>query len=238
MDRKTRIIIGIAVVGILLATGAVIRAQGGNQVRACANCQPPQGGSGLPVIKGPMKITPVGEALSQLSFDDGTCESGLGAGVTVTSFVDFDVPTQCIQGGLDVVGLTSRMNTGAGTAFAFGQAGPAPPPVGAAFFTAIALPPLGACPATALSAQPVGPGVAVVTATANFFAGVRNTGFLGRDSNGVPAGRIWLNCGACGMTQYTPTTLSNLGLGGNWMIRVTVEDQNCIPVELIGFDVS
>jgi hypothetical protein len=40
------------------------------------------------------------------------------------------------------------------------------------------------------------------------------------------------------MTQYTPTDHSGLGLGGNWMIRVTVEDQNCVPVELMGFDVS
>jgi len=78
----------------------------------------------------------------------------------------------------------------------------------------------------------------VITATANFFAGHQNTGFGGRDSNGPPAGRIWLNCGTCGMTQYSPTTLSGLGLGGNWMIRVTVEDQNCVPVELMGFDVS
>ena len=47
-----------------------------------------------------------------------------------------------------------------------------------------------------------------------------------------------LNCSFCGMTQYSPTDLTNLGLGGNWMIRVTVEDQNCIPVELMGFDVE
>ena len=64
------------------------------------------------------------------------------------------------------------------------------------------------------------------------------TGFAGRDSNGPPAGRIWLNCAACGMTQYSLTDLSNIGLGGNWMIRVTVEDQNCVPVELMGFDVE
>ena len=63
-------------------------------------------------------------------------------------------------------------------------------------------------------------------------------GFAGRDTNGPPAGRIWLNCSFCGMTQYSPTDLSGLGLGGNWMIRVTVEDQNCVPVELMGFDVS
>ncbi len=63
------------------------------------------------------------------------------------------------------------------------------------------------------------------------------SGFDGRDSNGPPAGRIWLNCATCGMTQYSPTDLSGIGLGGNWMIRVTVE-YFCIPVELMGFDVS
>ena len=39
------------------------------------------------------------------------------------------------------------------------------------------------------------------------------------------------------MSQYTPTDLSGIGFGGNWMIRVTVEDQNCIPVELMDFTV-
>ena len=80
---------------------------------------------------------------------------------------------------------------------------------------------------------------AVITGTANFFAGMRTpNGFAGRDSNGPPAGRIWLLCGGCGMTQYSPTDLSGIGLGGNWMIRVTVEDQNCVPVELMDFMVS
>ena len=242
MNRRSLVILGIVAAVSLVATGAVISAQGGGQARACANCAPPAAPPGsLPSVdRGPMTITRVGDALSVLSFDDGTCESGLGAGVTVTDYVDFDVPTQCVMGGLDIVALTSRMNSGIGTAFAFGQSGAAAPPAGGGGFIGITpLPALGACPATALSSRPVGPGAAVITGTANFYAGLRTpTGFAGRDSNGPPAGRIWLDCAGCGMTQYTPTTLSNIGLGGNWMIRVTVEDMNCVPVELMGFDVS
>ena len=240
MNRKSLILFGVVVVVILLATGAMIRAQGQGQVRACAGCEPPEGFQELPPLdRGPMTITSVGDALSILSFDDGTCESGLGAGAAVTDFVDFDVPTQCIQSGLDIVGLTTRMNSGSAQNFAFAQAGGTPPPPGGGVSIPITnIPPMGACPATALTTRAIGPGAAVVTGTSNFFAGHQNTGFGGRDSNGPPAGRIWLNCATCGMTQYSPTDLAGLGLGGNWMIRVTVEDQNCVPVELMGFDVG
>lgn len=240
MNRKSWIMVGVVMVTILVATGAVMRAQGVERVRECANCAPPQSSTPLPPIeRGRMTETPVGEALSVLSFDDNSCEAGLGAGVTVTDLVDFDVPTQCVMGGLDIVGLTSRMNTGSASAFAFAQSGATPPAAGSVSTAAMgSLPALGACPSTALSSRAIGPGAAVITGTANFFAGHVNTGFAGRDTNGVAAGRIWLNCATCGMTQYTPTTLSGLGLGGNWMIRVTVEDQDCVPVELMGFDVS
>jgi hypothetical protein len=40
------------------------------------------------------------------------------------------------------------------------------------------------------------------------------------------------------MTQYSPAVLTGLGLGGTWMIRLTVEDQNCVPVELMGISIS
>jgi len=245
MSRKSLVVLTVVAVAILIATGTVIRAQGQGDVRACQNCLPPQGGGNpLPPTRGPMTQTSVGDALSILSFDDGTCESGLGAGTTmaVTDLVEFDVPTQCLTGGLDVVGVTTRINTGMTiNNFAFAQAGAAPPP-------ALGVPtvplgsgiaPIGPCAtSTALTSRPLGPSAAVITGTANFFAGVQASGFVGRDTNGAPAGRIWLLCSFCGMTQYTPTTLGTLGLGGNWMIRVTVEDQNCIPVELMGFDVS
>ncbi len=196
-----------------------------------------------PLPRGPMTITPgENEATSVLSFDDGTCEAGLGAGVTVTDLVDFDVPTQCIQSGLDIVGLTARMNTGSGTAFAFGQSGAIPPAAGAAGTAALgsAIASAGPCPATGgLATRAIGPGAAVITGTANFFAGLRTpSGFAGRDSDSPPAGRIWLLCATCGMTQYSPAFLSGLGLGGNWMIRVTVEDANCVPVELMEFSID
>ncbi|MCP4902354.1 MAG: hypothetical protein GY906_35755 [bacterium] len=195
-----------------------------------------------PVARGPMTVTqdPI-KALSVLSFDDGTCEGGLGAGVTITDLVDFDVPTQCFQAGLDIVGLTARINTNTATAFAFAQSGATPPAAGGASTIALAtgITGLGPCPATGgFATRAIGPGAAVITGTANFFAGLAgNSVYAGRDTNN-PAGRIWLLCAGCGMTQYTPTTLSGLGLGGNWMIRVTVEDQNCLPVELMGFSVE
>jgi hypothetical protein len=172
-----------------------------------------------------------------LLFDDGTCESGLGAGVLVTDLVEFDTPTACAPN-FEVVALTTRMNTGSGTAFAFGQ-GAIPPIAGAAQFTPITnIGPFGACPATALTARPLPSGAGTITGT-KFFAGLRTpSGYAGRDTNGPPAGRIWLNCATCGMTQYSPTDLSALGLGGNWMIRVTVEETNLCPVELMGFDVE
>ena len=241
MNRKSWVILCLVAVAAVLTSTAIIYAQGGGaKVKACATCQSPAAPNFLPPVgKGPMQMQQsVGESV--LLFDDGTCESGLGAGVTVTDLVDFDVPTQCIQGGLDIVGLTTRMNTGVGTAFAFAQAGATPPAAGAV--PTIGIPTInafGPCPATALTSVSVGPGAAIITGTSNFFAGLRTpTGFAGRDSNGPPAGRIWLNCAGCGMTQYSPTDLSGIGLGGNWMIRVTVEDQNCVPVELMGFDVE
>lgn len=242
MNRKSLLVIIVAV-AVLVATGAVIKAQGKDQVRACAACAPPEGSHSLPSIpRGPMTIESVGETLSVLSFDDGTCESGLGAGTTqaVTDFVDFDVPTQCAQSGLQVVGLTTRVNTGqSASQFAFGQSGPTPPIAGGASLVPLtaAIPATGPCPATALTSRALN-APATITGTANFFAGMQVAGFAGRDTNGPPAGRIWLNCSFCGMTQYSPTDLSGIGLGGNWMIRVTVEDQNCVPVELMGFDVS
>jgi hypothetical protein len=243
MKRKSLVIVAIVAVAIVVMTGTMIRAQGGAQARACESCAPPPAGTPLPPIpRGPMKIDSIGDSLSILSFDDGTCESGLGAGTatTVTDYVDFDVPTQCVQGGLDVVGVTTRMNTGMAIGnFAFAQAGGNPPAAGNGTYVGITpINAIGPCPGTALTSRSFGPGAAVINGTSNFFAGVRASGFVGRDSNGPAAGRIWLVCGGCGMTQYSPTDLAGLGLGGNWMIRVTVEDQNCVPVELMGFDVS
>ena len=123
--------------------------------------------------------------------------------------------------------------------FAFGQSGASAPPVAGVKTVPLTapIPAFGPCPGTTLTSRAID-GSAVITGTANFFAGMRASGFAGRDTNGAPAGRIWLNCSFCGMTQYSPAVLRQIGLGGNWMIRVTVEEQNCIPVELMGFDVG
>jgi len=240
MKRRLVVIMGVVTLAILLTTGAVIKAQGQAAVSACATCAPPRGQvAGLPPLdRGPQTRTTVGDGLSVLLFDDGTCESGLGAAVPVTDFVEFDTPTGCGPY-FDVVGLTTRMNTGSATAFAFAQGGPTPPGAGAATFIPISsISPFGPCPATALTSRVIPQGAASVTGS-GFYAGLRTpTGYAGRDTNGPPAGRIWLNCATCGMTQYSPTDLSGLGLGGNWMIRVTVEELNLCPVELMGFDVG
>lgn len=235
-----------AVIAIAIAVSGTLTAESPRQLKAFAGgpVAEPLTEELPPVTKGAMtRKRDAVKALSVLSFDDGTCESGLGAGTTtfITDLVDFDVPTQCVQAGLDIVGVTTRMNSGQSiAAFAFAQGGATPPAAGAVGTVALAtaIPALGPCPATALSSRAIGPGAAVITGTSNFFAGVRAAGFVGRDTNGVAAGRIWLLCSVCGMTQYSPTALSGIGLGGNWMIRITVEDVNCIPVELMEFSVS
>lgn len=237
------IIVVAAAIMIVIASGGLLTADTPIGLRASSESPPaaPLTQHLPPVAKGPMTVTHSTEGLSVLSFDDGTCEAGLGAGATVTDLVDFDVPTQCIQSGLEIVAITSRMNTGSGTAFAFAQAGATPPAAGATLTAALpsAFSPLGPCPATTMSSRALASGAAVITGTSNFFAGLRTpSGFAGRDTNGGSAGRIWLLCATCGNTQYTPTALSGFGLGGNWMIRVTVEDANCVPVELMELSVS
>jgi hypothetical protein len=174
------------------------------------------------------------EATSILQLDDGSCEGGLGAGVAATSFQQFDVPTQCVMGGLDIIAVTSRMNTGNAQSLAFAQDGPAPT-VGGFTTTPAAFAGLGPCPSAVLQTVNVGTGN-VITGTGSFWAGLANTGFAGRDS--TTPGNVWLNCATCGMTQYSPAVLTGLGLGGTWMIRLTVEDQNCVPVELMGISIS
>jgi len=236
-------VIVAATVAIVIASGGLLTADTPIGLRASATS--PVAGPLTqvlpPIGKAPMTVTRAGDATSILSFDDATCEAGLGAGAIVTDLVDFDVPTQCVQSGLEIVAITSRMNTGTGTAFAFSQAGATPPAAGAVSTAALpsAFAPLGPCPATTMSSRALASGAAVITGTSNFFAGLRTpNGYGGRDTNGPPAGRIWLLCATCGNTQYTPTALSGFGLGGNWMIRVTVEDANCVPVELMELSVS
>lgn len=230
------LLLGLAAIALI---AVVANAQGPPRVKACATCAPANPNAPrLPALGmgGDTQIFrgPDGESVLQL--DDGTCESGLGAGTayTVTAFQEFDVPTQCVMGGLDIIAVTSRMNTGNAQSFAYQQAGPAPT-VGnfntaAAFFGAS-----GPCPATAVSQVGLGTGNAI-TGTSTFWAGLVNMGFAGRDTQ--TPGNVWLNCSVCQNSQYSPTDLSGAGLGGTWMIRVTVEDENCIPVELMEFEIE
>ncbi|MCP3961215.1 MAG: hypothetical protein GY719_25490, partial [bacterium] len=176
-----------------------------------------------PITKLPVKVTRNPErAVSVLSVDDGTCEGGLG-------FIDsrqaqavqrFSVPTICTQSGLEVIGLTSRVNSlsssGFLPSFALHQ-GPLAPNSGAADITrpltnaAVAG---GACPTAGTTAGLVNNAVspaAVVNNTTAFFAGVRGGGFFtGRDVNGPPAGANWL-INEAGGVAYSPTALSGFG---------------------------
>jgi hypothetical protein len=240
---KARVFLIVAAMVTLGAAGYLVADAPEVGLRASVNAPIMSGiPSQLPqVARGPMTIESVGEAQSQLFFDDGACDSGLGAGTTVTDLVDFDVPTQCIQGGLEVVAVTNRVNTGTMTAFAWAQAGATPPTIGAMNSTPIVpVAAIGPCPTNSPSffTQRVLPAGLTITGTANFFAGVKGNAYNGRDGDSVAAGRIWLLCLTCGQTQYSPALLTSFGLGGNWMIRVTVEDQNCVPVELMEFSIQ
>ncbi len=232
--------IAVLVIAVL-AFGGVITAQTPNRFSSAVGATPPGDLPPVdPVERGEMTITRTGDAQSVLSFDDGSCEGGLGVGsATWTGVVDFDVPTQCIQAGLDIVGLTARINTNSATALAFAQSGATPPAAGSLSTVGIAgIAGVGPCPATGgFATRAIGPGAAVITGTSNFFAGFRSFGAFGARDTGVPAGRIWALCATCTNTQYSPAALTGIGLGGNWMIRVTVEDQNCVPVELMDFSV-
>lgn len=194
-----------------------------------------------PVTRGPMTITPdPARAISVLQFDDGSCEAGLGlTGGTWSSLVDFDVPTQCVQAGLSVVGVTVKANTNTANQFVMYQAGAAPGTGRNIFALSSPIVGNGACPgAQALQTRAIAPGAAVVFDTSNFFAGLQGAAFIGRDTNGGSAGRLWLCTFATAASCYSPTYLAGLGFGGNWMIRVTVEDTNCVPVELQSISIS
>lgn len=193
-----------------------------------------------PVTRGAMSINSEPDrAVSVLQFDDGSCEGGLGlTSGSWSSLVDFDVPTQCVQAGLSVVGVTVKANSNTANSFIMYQAAAAPGTGRVAIPLSSPLVGNGGCPASqTLQTRAIAPGAAVVNGTANFFAGVYGNLFVGRDTNGVPAGRIWL-CQNMATACYSPTYLAGLGYGGNWMIRVTVEDSNCVPVELQSLTVS
>lgn len=231
-------IVMIALVVVLAVAGGLYAARPSHQPVAFNGGQPYSGTLPdvlPPVPRGPMTVTPAGEGLSVLQFDDGTCEGGLGLTCAPTCFyssiVDFDVPTQCIQAGLSIVGITGKMNTYSAASMVMFQAGASPQAGRQVVDLVPDILSNGVCPTNqGMVTRAVAPGLAVVFGTSNFFAGFYNNGFVGRDTNN-PAGRMWVRTNTTGGT-YSPAYLTSLGLGGNWMIRVTVEDQNCVPVEL------
>ncbi len=199
------------------------------------------------VEKGAMSVNKgVGDrAVSQLFFDDGTCEAQVGVPLPNTALVDFDVPSQCTQAGLSVIGVNAHVPYRFATAFTLRQAGASPGGPGSGLRVPFATPMTGGstgCGGQATTGvyRAVSP-AAIVTGTANFFGGVvmgSQGGWIGRDTNSTPQLRQWLNCSGCSGTTYTPAQLNGLGLGGNWILRVTVEDANCVPVELMSFGIE
>jgi hypothetical protein len=191
------------------------------------------------------------QAVSVLDYDDNTCESGLGAnGNQVSALVEFDPTPPCTNAGaLQILAVTARMNTGNAQDFVYHVPGAAPQPVNNASVTQPLSPgpitPSGACPATGgLQARVLATPVSVTPGNAaNFFAGIRHTGFAGMDRTAPNANRHWMLCASCAQTQYSPAEINALlvggvSLGGNRLIRVTVEDVGCTPVELQGFEIG
>ncbi len=243
MARSRVRFVSIAAVTILLATVGVLAAyadrlesaRGANDAGAIPATLPP-------IERGPQTVTKnIPEALVTLSFDDGTCEAGLGVGAPHTALVDFDVPAQCTTGGFSIVQLTTRVNTGTATAFTLRQAGATPGGVGSGTNVGMSnVAAAGACPATGFVTRTIAP-APVVAGGPNFFAGVNygvSGGFIGRDTNSPNAMRQWLNCPTCGMSTYSPADITGIGFPGNFLIRVTGEDMNCVPVELMEFTVD
>jgi len=240
----------VAVAGVAAFTGALLAAGGGPaRVRASAKSLPPSISipGKLPALpKGAMKVTKSTrgvEAVSVLQFDDNACESGLGANTQVSSLVEFDPLVVCTNAGpLQILNVTARMNTFNAQDFVFDSPGPTPQMANQATVTQPIAPIAGAgpCPAVGGLVQRVlAPPVSFSPGNStNFYAGIRNTGFAGRDTSPPNANRIWLTCAICGMTIYSPADLNGIGLGGNWLIRVTVEDAGCTPVELQHLEVS
>lgn len=190
------------------------------------------------------------QAVTVLDYDDNTCESGLGAnGNQVSSLVEFDPTPPCTASGpLQILNVTARMNSGNAQEFVYHVPGATPQPVNSASVTqplSTPITPSGACPEVGQLQQRVLTAPVNVTPgnAPNFFAGIRHTGFAGMDKTPPNANRHWMLCASCSQTQYSPAEINALttggaSLGGNRLLRVTVEDVGCTPVELQGFEIS
>jgi hypothetical protein len=235
-------------------TGVLMAANGQSKLRSSATAVAPIAAipGDLPELpKGAMTISkpvPGTETLSVLQFDDNSCEAGLGVnGAQMSALVEFDPTPPCTAPGpLQVVNVTARVNTGTSSLFVLHNPGATPgmalaPSVSRPITTITASGPCPANPAN-LVQRAVTPVATFTPGNAtNFYAGLQGTvgggTFVARDTT-TNANRMWLLCSGCGMTQYTPAQLAALGFPGNWHIRVTVEDAQCVPVELQNFEVS
>jgi len=238
----------LVVVALTMIGGALYAEKAVNRFSASAASPPPavMAPGDLPAISSTAVQSAVrndvdGRAAYQLFWDDGTCDAGIGVGATNTAFMEYYVPTVCTQAGLSVIAVTARVATNTASSFSLRQSGtsPGPPASGTRVPFGTALSGLGPCAGTATTGvQRVLGTAGVVNGTANFFAGLVYPigGYTGRDTASA-LGHMFLNCGTCGMTVYSsldlPTTLR-----GNLMIRVTVEDANCVPVELQSFAIE
>ncbi len=242
--RRNHVLFAIGAVCVAMVMAGVISAENGTGVSRIVSHVggAPYGGTVPdtlpPIVRADGQVIPNGEALSTLVYDDGTCESGLGlsGGATFSSIVDFDVPTQCIQAGLEIVAVTAKINSNTANSFVMFQAGASPQASRQTAPLAPALGPLGPCPTAQTLQTQFLPAGLVVTGTQNFFAGVYGGMYVGRDT-GASAGRMWIRTNTTGST-YSPAYLASLGFGGNWVMRVTVEDQNCVPVELQSINIQ
>ena len=236
---KRNLIILVVICGIGAIAGSMLHADGAIGVlRPSANAEPfggPVPDTLPPIPQGTMQVTRIGgEALSLLQFDDGSCESGLGGG-TWDPLVHFDVPTQCTQAGLSIVGVSAKINTNTMLSFVWHQGGAAPG-LSRAATPVSPMAGSGPCPTNqTIQTRAIGPGAAVINGTSNFFAGLYGNAYPGRDT-GSDLGRMWIHTAAG--ANFSPTYLAGLGLGGNFVIRVTVEDANCVPVELQSFSIE
>jgi hypothetical protein len=193
------------------------------------------------------QLPPVeGRELCNLSWDDGTCESGLGySAATWSCLVDFNVPTgTAYPVDCSVIGLTVKANSGTAHSFVMYQAGQGPGNGRIAVPLASPIVGTGWCPTNqGWQTRALPSYSAPIMATPNFFAGVYGDLYVGRDTNGLPAGKHWV-CASSGAVCYSPTYLAAVGYGGNLMIRVVVEAVSfgwvdCypdVPIELIFID--
>lgn len=248
MKRTHVAIIFVVAIAVALVSGALYADRGVNRLSASATSAPPAvmvPGDLPEITKSPNQnataATKDGRAVYQLFWDDGTCEAGVGVGAANTAMMEFDAPTVCTQPGLSVIAVTARVNTLTASSFTLRQsgAGPGAPSSGTRIPLGTAITGLGACAGTATTGtQRVLGTPGIVNGTANFYAGLVYLagGYTGRDT-GSQLGRMYLNCATCGMSVYSSLDLPS-SLRGNLIIRVTVDDAGCVPVELQSFSIE